>query len=68
MEIKSDEIKKTGCRGKKLIKNMRFLEQRSIVLAKTFRHKSLEKRAVEYGGQLHLYEEFDWGETVGREV
>ena len=30
-------------------------------------HKSLEERAEEYGGNLHLDGELDWGEPVGRE-
>ena len=40
----------------------------SIVLSKTFRHRTLEERAAEYGGQLNLDGEYDWGEPVGREV
>ena len=39
-----------------------------IMLVKTFRHKSLEERAAEYGGKLDLDGEFDWGEPVGREI
>ena len=39
-----------------------------IMLVKTFRHKTLEKRAAEYGGKLDLDGEFDWGEPVGRET
>lgn len=39
-----------------------------ITLAKTFRHKTLEERAVEFGGALNLDGEFEWGESVGREV
>ncbi len=38
-----------------------------IILAKPFSHKTLEERAAEYGGQLDLDGEFDWGEPVGRE-
>ena len=38
-----------------------------ITLAKTFRHKTLE-RAAEYNGRLMLDGEYDWGEPVGREV
>ena len=38
-----------------------------IMLAKPYRHKSLEERAAEYGGKLHLDGEFDWGEPLGRE-
>jgi len=31
-------------------------------------HKSLEERAAEFGGSLKLDGEYDWGESVGREV
>lgn len=40
----------------------------SIILAKTFKHKTLEERAAEYSGKLNLDGEYDWGEPVGREV
>lgn len=40
----------------------------TIVLAKKFRHKTLEERAAEFGGELNLDGEYDWGKTVGREV
>ena len=40
----------------------------TIILAKTFRHKTLEERAAEFGGKLMLDGEYDWGEPVGREV
>ena len=33
-----------------------------------YRHKTLEERAAEFDGQLHLDGEYDWGEPVGREV
>ncbi len=39
-----------------------------ITLTKTFRHKTLEERAAEYGGKLNLDGEYDWGEPVGKEV
>ena len=39
-----------------------------IILEKTFKHKTLEERAAEFGGNLNLDGEFDWGEAVGREV
>lgn len=39
-----------------------------IMLKKAFRHKTLEERAAEYGGNLNLDGEYDWGEPVGREV
>ena len=39
-----------------------------ITLVKPFRHKTLEERAAEFDGKLMLDGEYDWGETVGREV
>lgn len=33
-----------------------------------FKHRTLEERAAEYGGNLNLDGEYDWGEPVGREV
>lgn len=39
-----------------------------IVLAKPFRHRTLEERAAEFGGKLLLDGEYDWGEPVGREA
>lgn len=39
-----------------------------IILAKPFRHKTLEERASEYNGRLMLDGEYDFGEPVGREV
>ena len=38
-----------------------------IILEKKFKHKTLEERAAEFGGNLNLDGEFDWGEPVGRE-
>ena len=39
-----------------------------IMLAKPFRHKTLEERAAEYGGRLDFEGDFDWGESAGREI
>ena len=39
-----------------------------ITLVKPFRHKTLEERAAEFDGKLMLDGEYDWGESVGREV
>lgn len=39
-----------------------------ITLEKAFRHKTLEERAAEFGGQLNLNSEYDWGDPVGREM
>lgn len=38
-----------------------------IVMEKTFKHKTLEERAVEFDGKLNLDGEFDWGEPAGSE-
>jgi antitoxin MazE len=43
------------------------VENDSIVLRKKFRHKSLEERIAEYGGEISVCE-YDWGEPVGREI
>lgn len=44
-------------------------EDGKIVLYRSFRHKTLEERAAEYGGRLNLSGEADWrGEPVGDEV
>ncbi len=40
----------------------------TILLAKQFRHKTLEERASQFDDDLHLDGEFDWGEPVGREI
>ena len=39
-----------------------------IVLSRTFRRRTLKERAAEFGGELRLSEEFDWGEPSGSEV
>lgn len=44
------------------------VEGEKIILDKAFKHRSLEERAAKYCGELGPYEEFDWGEPVGREV
>lgn len=44
------------------------LREGDIVLRKAKKqHRTLEERAQEYGGNLGPYEEFDWGEPIGRE-
>ena len=39
-----------------------------IIILKQHRHQTLEERAAAYGGKLGPYEEYDWGEPVGREI
>ncbi len=39
-----------------------------ITLTKPNRHKTLEERAKKFNGELNLDGEFQWGESVGREV
>ena len=36
----------------------------TIKLEKTWKHKTLEERDAEYGGELNLDGEYDWGEPV----
>ena len=47
---------------------MLFAEDGKIVILKEARHRTLEERAEAFGGKLGPYEEFDWGEPVGREM
>ncbi len=54
------------------IKNNDYLDVEvldgAIVLKKVRkRHRTLEERTREFNGKLGPYEEFDWGEPVGRE-
>ncbi len=44
------------------------LEGSTIILSKTFRHRSLKERAAEFGGRLNLSDELDRDEPVGSEV
>jgi len=38
-----------------------------IVLKPVNKHKTLQERAQDYGGVLGPYDEYDWGQPVGRE-
>ena len=38
-----------------------------ITFIPQLRHKTLEERAAEYGGQPNLDGEYDWGKSVRRE-
>ena len=40
----------------------------AITLTEAFGHKTLEDRSAEFGRNLNLDGENDWGESVGREV
>ena len=40
---------------------------KEILLSKPFLHKTLEERALDFGGILELDGEFDWGIPVGNE-
>ena len=40
----------------------------SLALENIFQHKPLEDRAAEFGGDLGLDGEHNWGEPVGREA
>ena len=39
----------------------------SIVLKKTFKHKTFEERVAEYNGEISICV-YDWGEPVGKEI
>lgn len=39
----------------------------NIVLKKTFKHRTLEERSAELGGKIGPYDEYMWGESLGRE-
>jgi antitoxin MazE len=39
----------------------------NILLKKKHKHRTLEERTAEFQGKVDPYEEFDWGEPVGRE-
>lgn len=43
------------------------VENNTIVLRKSFEHKSFEERLAEYGGEISLVS-FDWGEPAGKEM
>ena len=44
-------------------------ENGRIILYRAIKHKTLEERAAEYGGNLNLDGELDWrGDPVGNEV
>ncbi|MBR3308741.1 MAG: AbrB/MazE/SpoVT family DNA-binding domain-containing protein [Lachnospiraceae bacterium] len=45
-----------------------FAERGRITIEKNQRHKTLEERAEAFNGKIGPYEEFDWGDPVGREV
>ena len=44
------------------------IENGKIVLSKSFQHRTLRERAAEFGGELNLGREVDWGEPQGNEV
>lgn len=45
-----------------------YEDGRIILQKRSFKHKTLEERAMEHGGKLGPYKEFDWGVPTGREV
>ena len=44
------------------------ISDKKIIIRKAFQHRTLEERAANFGGKLGPYEEYDWGEPVGREI
>jgi len=45
-----------------------YVKEGKIIIEKAARHRSLEERAAEFGGELGPYNEYDWGDPAGREV
>jgi antitoxin MazE len=43
------------------------VEDDTIILKKTFKHKSFEERLAEYDGKITV-SEFDWGDPAGKEL
>ena len=43
------------------------IQGENIILSKTFKHKTLEERTAEFSGKIGPYEEFEWGDPMGRE-
>ena len=43
------------------------VEKNSIVLKKSFKHRSFEERLADYDGEISVLD-FDWGEPAGREM
>jgi antitoxin MazE len=39
----------------------------TIILRKSFKHKTFEERLAEYNGEISVCD-FDWGEPVGKEI
>ena len=46
---------------------MELVDENNVFEKTKSQYRTLEERAKEYGGKLGPYEEFDWGEPVGRE-
>jgi antitoxin MazE len=39
----------------------------TIILRKSFKHKTFKERLAEYNGEISVCD-FDWGEPVGKEI
>jgi antitoxin MazE len=44
-----------------------YVKNESIILRKSFKHKSFEERLSEFNGEISVCD-FDWGEPVGKEI
>ena len=56
-KLKTDDVLEISIEGDK------------IILSRPFSHKTLKERMSVYGGKLGIFtEEYDFGDTVGREV
>ena len=51
-------------RKKDRVNNLEIRPSKEVL----FQHKTLEERALEFGGKLNLDGEYDWGIPVGREI
>lgn len=39
-----------------------------VILSRAFHHRTLRERAEDFGGELFISDELDWGEPCGSEV
>ena len=65
IRLSKEVLQMAGFRNDEYLE-VRFVDD-GIVLSKSFKHRTLEERAEEFGGKLGVYEEMNFGEPVGRE-
>lgn len=44
------------------------VRNKELVIRPLFRHKTLEERTAECGGNIGSFVDYDWGKPVGREL